>query len=179
MINIIAIDLGKFNSMFCFHNSENQEFSTTTGLTDRGYFESVIRSRVNKCKNSIRSIFANQGIRISSGARTRHTGRQQLIEASKPLVDCDQDELWRGELDLELTQLAAVEKHLKVVDKRLDAIAKEDPRIQRVMQINGVGLAVAAAARKNELARSPRLAVACVAGYSDWRPNMSSGSIQP
>ena len=233
-MNIIAIDLGKFNSMFCFHNSENQDFSTTTGLTDRGYFESVLTSqqpdlvvveacgpsgwvsdlcgqleipvivcsthedawlfknvkrktdkddaiklarlgalgelkavhvptkpmrelkrlikyrknlvgRVNQCKNSIRSIFANQGIRISSGARTWHTGRQQLIEASKPLVDCDQDELWRGELDLELTQLAAVEEHLKVVDKRLDAIAKEDPRIQRVMQINGVGRVTAEA----------------------------------
>ena len=44
-MNIIAIDLGKFNSMFCFHNSENQEFSTTTGLTDRGYFESVFTSQ--------------------------------------------------------------------------------------------------------------------------------------
>ena len=233
-MNIIAIDLGKFKSMFCFHDSDTQNYPTSAAPTASDYFESVFKSqkpdlvvveacgpsgwvsdlcqeleipiivcstheaawlfknvkrktdkddaiklarlaameqlkavhvpskamrelkrlikyrkglvgRVNKCKNTIRSIFANQGIKITSGAQTWHTGRQQLIDESKPLPDCDQQELWRGELDLELTQLSAVEAHLKEVDKRLEAIAKEDTRIQRVMQIDGVGRVTAEA----------------------------------
>ena len=102
-------------------------------------------SRVNKYKNTNCSIFANQGIKITTGAQTWHTGRQQLIDASKPILDCEQHELWRGELNLELTQLAAVEEHLNTVEKRLDAIAKEDARTRRVVQIDGVGRVAAEA----------------------------------
>ena len=234
MSNIIAMDLGKFNSMFCFHDTTTKEYSTALAPTDRKYFKSVLNSqkpdlvaveacgpsgwvkdlceeldipiivasthedawlfknvkrktdkddaiklarmaaleqlkpvhvpekpmrelrrlikyrkqlvgRVNKCKNTIRSIFANQGIKISSGAKTWHTGRQQLIDTAKPLVECEQHELFKGELDLELTQLKATEEHLATVEKRLEAIAKEDTRIQRVMQIDGVGRVTAEA----------------------------------
>ncbi|MEM9940404.1 MAG: hypothetical protein AAF939_02365 [Planctomycetota bacterium] len=42
--NIIAIDLGKFNSMFCFYNTATNEYSTALAATDRGYFESVLKS---------------------------------------------------------------------------------------------------------------------------------------
>ena len=233
-MNIIAMDLGKFNSMFCFYDSETQDCSTAKAPTDRKYFHSVLKSkqpdlvvceacgssdwvkdlceeleleiivcsthedawlfknvkrktdkddaiklarlaalgelkatyvpakpmrelrrtikyrkqlvgRINKCKNTIRAIFANQGIKITSGAKTWHTGRQKLVDECKPLVESESDELWRGELDLELTQLAAVEEHLKTVDKKLDSIAASDPRIQRVMQIGGVGRVTAEA----------------------------------
>jgi len=233
-MNIIAMDLGKFNSMFCFYDSTTQEYSTAKAPTDRGYFESVLKSRqpdlvvveacgpsgwvsdlcealgiaiivcsthedawlfknvkrktdkddaiklarlgaidqlkathvpakamrelrrlikyrkalvgrVNKCKNTIRSIFANQGIRISDGAKTWHTGRVKLEAERKPLIECEPDELWRGELDLELIQLAAVETHLKQVDKKLEEIAQSNARIQRVMQIDGVGRVTAEA----------------------------------
>ena len=101
--------------------------------------------QINRHKSGIRSIFANQGIKISSGAQTWHSGREFLIENSKPLAECSVDELWRGELELELTQLDAVEGHLKIVEKQLEKIAKTDAQIRRVQTINGVGRVTAEA----------------------------------
>ena len=233
-MDIIAADLGKFNSMFCFYDSDTREQSTAKAPTDRGYFHSVLKSRhpdlvvveacgpsgwvsdlceelklpilvcsthedawlfknvkrktdkddaiklaelaalgrlkpthvpckemrerrrlvkyrkaivgrINKIKNTIRAIFNNQGIKISSGSQTWHSGREQLNAQRKPLDQCDVAELWKGELDLELTQLDSVTKQLKHVDSRLEAIAKSDARVQRVMQIDGVGRVTAEA----------------------------------
>jgi transposase len=48
-------------------------------------------------------------------------------------------DLWRGELDQYLTDLDQISGLLKQVEKKLDAIAKADSRVQRVMQIDGVG----------------------------------------
>ena len=54
-------------------------------------------------------------------------------------------ELWQGELDQYLVQLDQVALLLKTVEKKLDAIAKADERVQRVMQIDGVGRVTAEA----------------------------------
>jgi transposase len=48
-------------------------------------------------------------------------------------------ELWRGELDLELTQLDSLTAQLAEVEGRLEEIAKNDDRIRRVQTIPGVG----------------------------------------
>ena len=233
-MNIIAADLGKFNSMFCFYDSDTREKTTAKAPTERNYFHSVLKSRqpdlvvveacgpsgwvsdlcaelnlpilvcsthedawlfknvkrktdkddaiklaqlaamghlkpthvpnkemrerrrlvkyrkaivgrVNKIKNTIRAIFNNQGIKITSGAKTWHTAREQLDAMRKPLDQCEIEELWKGELDLELTQLDAVTEHLKQIEARLQAIAKSDTRVQRVMQIDGVGRVTAEA----------------------------------
>jgi len=40
-MNIIAADLGKFNSMFCFYDSATRENSTAKAPTDSSYFHSV------------------------------------------------------------------------------------------------------------------------------------------
>jgi hypothetical protein len=47
--------------------------------------------------------------------------------------------LWRGELDIELTQLDSLSKQIDVVIKKLEAIGKNDPRIVRLRTIPGVG----------------------------------------
>ena len=91
------------------------------------------------------SIFVNQGIRISDGAKTWHTGRKLLIENAKPLSECDPNELWRGELDLELRLLETIESQLESIEKQLNRIAKTDAQIQRVQTINGVGRVTAEA----------------------------------
>ena len=233
-MNIIAIDLGKFNSMVCFYETTTQKHSFAIATTEKGYFRSLfenhdvdlvvmeacgpsgwvndlcnelriptivcsthedawlfknvkrktdkddafklarlasldqlkpthvpntemrerrrliryrkaIVNRINRIKNTIRAIFANQGTQISSGGKTWTKGREFLVENRKPLTDCSPTELWRGELDLELNQLESLEGHLKTIESQLDRIAKEDPRTQRVMQINGVGRVTAEA----------------------------------
>jgi len=44
-MDIIAADLGKFNSMFCFYDSATREHSTAKASTDRSYFHSVLKSK--------------------------------------------------------------------------------------------------------------------------------------
>lgn len=225
---IIAIDLGKFNSMACIYDTETQEQQLETLATERGFFQTLFNSyspdlvvveacgpsgwvsdlcgemeirvlvcstneeawlrknvkrktdkddaiklarmasrgdlvpthvptkairerrrlikyrkkivdRINSSKSSIRAIFVNQGIPISQGARTWHSGRALLIENSKPLFECEPTELWRGELHIELALLDTLETQLGTIEKQLDQIAKTDTQIQRVQTINGVG----------------------------------------
>ena len=51
---------------------------------------------ISRSKCTIRSVFVfvSQGIRISTGAQTWHTGRIFLAENAKPLEGCIPDELW-------------------------------------------------------------------------------------
>ena len=108
-------------------------------------YRKKIVDRINSSKSTIRSVFANQGIPISQGAKTWHSGRALLIENAKPLVQCDPNELWRGELDLELAHLESLEEHLGCIEKQLNEIARTDAQIQRVQTINGVGRVTAEA----------------------------------
>ena len=83
----------------------------------------------NRLKNSIRAIFNRRGISISRGERTWHTGRVEIDEYRKPLQDCSMGDLWRGQLDQQLTQLDQTQALLKIVEKKLDGIAKADDRV--------------------------------------------------
>ena len=227
-MNILAIDLGKFNSMCCFFNTQTQEHRFQAAATTRQYLTAVLANhkidlvvmeacgpsgwicdlcqqhkiktlvcstneeawrwsnvkrktdkddalklarlammrqlkpvhvpthevrehrtlvkyrktldgRINRIKNSIRSLFANRGIEIDRGRRTWCTGRQLIDSYRKPLNDCSMEELWQGQLDIELTQLDSLSEQLTEVERRLEVIAKEDKRIQRLQTIPGVG----------------------------------------
>jgi transposase len=48
-------------------------------------------------------------------------------------------ELWRGQLDLELTQLDALSQQIADAEKRLEVIAADHEGIQRLQTIPGVG----------------------------------------
>ncbi len=233
-MNIIAIDLGKFNSMFCFYDTASQEHSFQAATTQRQYFLTVFNSvpcdlvvmeacnasgwvtdlcnelglktlvcstheeawrwrnvrrktdkddalklarlaavnqlkpthvpapqmreyrslikyrkqlvgRETSIKNSVRSIFANRGIEISRGKQTWYTGRDFVDSHRKKLEDCSADELWKGELDQQLTQLDQTTELLKEVEKKLNAISKTNQRVQRVTTIPGVGRVTAEA----------------------------------
>ena len=102
-------------------------------------YRKTLDQRVNKMKNTIRAWFVNHGISIDSGEKAWNTGRVRIDSFRKPLAECAPDELWKAELDLELTQLDALTAQLELVVKKLEAIGKSDPRIQRVMTIPGVG----------------------------------------
>ena len=81
----------------------------------------------------------NRGIEIPRGSKAWYSGREEINSYRKLLADCSLEELWRGQLDLELAQLDALSEQLAAVEKRLEAIAGEDDRIRRVMTIPGVG----------------------------------------
>ena len=43
-MNILAIDLGKFNSMCCFFNTKTQEYSFWPAATTRVYMQTVLKT---------------------------------------------------------------------------------------------------------------------------------------
>jgi transposase len=102
-------------------------------------YRKTLDQRINKMKNAIRAWFVNHGISIDAGEKAWHTGRERIDSFRKPLADCVPDELWKGELDLELTQLDALTEKMEGVVKRLEAIGKNDPRIARLQTVPGIG----------------------------------------
>ena len=227
-MKILALDLGKFNTMCCFFDTKTRKYEFLTAATERGYLTTVFKKhksdlvvmeacgpsgwindlavslglktlvcstnedawkwsnvkrktdrddalklarlaamnelkavhmpseehrefrslvkyrktldhRVNKMKCTIRAWFVNHGISIDAGEKAWNTGRERINSYRKPMAECNANELWKAELDLELTQLDAVSAQLELVVKKLEAIGKNDPRIQRIMTIPGVG----------------------------------------
>ncbi|MFM9063658.1 MAG: IS110 family transposase [Pirellula sp.] len=102
-------------------------------------YRKTLDCRINKMKCTIRAWFVNHGIEIDTGEKAWNTGRERINSFRKPLTDCQPDELWKGELDLELNQLDSLTTILDGVVKKLESIGKTDPRIARVQTIPGVG----------------------------------------
>ena len=227
-MKILALDLGKFNTMCCFFDSKTRKHTFLNAITDRHYLETVFKKhkidllvmeacgpsgwindlaqslglktlvcstneeawkwsnvkrktdkddalklarmaamgelksvhtpteqhrefrslvkyrktldqRINKIKCTIRAWFVNHGISIDRGDKAWHTGREKINSFRKPLAECSESELWRGELDIELTQLDSLSEQLDAVVKKLEAIGKLDQRIVRLRTIPGVG----------------------------------------
>lgn len=102
-------------------------------------YRKTLDYRICKMKCAIRAWFVNHGITIDTGEKAWNTGRTRIDSFRKPLAECNANELWRAELDIELTQLDALTAQHDLVVKKLEAIGKNDPRIGRVMSIPGVG----------------------------------------
>lgn len=102
-------------------------------------YRKTLDGRINKAKNTIRAWFVNHGITIDSGDKAWHTGRERINSFRKPIQDCGPDELWKGELDIELTILDSLSEQIDTVVKKLEAIGKHDQRIKRLMTIPVVG----------------------------------------
>ena len=115
-------------------------------------FRKSLVHRVNRIRCSIRSLFVNHGITIDRTVKLWASGRESLNEYRKPIDQCLSNEFWKGQLDSELTQLDALSLQLTSIEKKLDEIGKQDPRVVRVMTMDGVG---------------PRTAEALVAAIDD------------
>lgn len=102
-------------------------------------YRKSLNQRINRLKNSIRSLFANHGIPIDAGKRAWCSGRKHLDSYRKSIEDCQADELWKGQLDHDLSQLDFITQQLKTVEGRLEELAKDNAHVQRLMTIPGVG----------------------------------------
>ena len=102
-------------------------------------YRKTLDNRITKMKCTIRAWFVNHGIAIDSGEKAWNTGRVLINSFRTLLAECSPNNLWKAELDIELTQLDSLKVHLDLVTKQLEAIGKSDPRIQRLMTIPGVG----------------------------------------
>jgi transposase len=103
-------------------------------------YRKVLVGRVNQIKNSIRALLDAHGKSLSSRDKAwTQAGMEQLESYRKPYPECSLEELWRGELDVELTLLDTLWQQQVRVDQQLEAMAKQDERVQRLMTIPGVG----------------------------------------
>lgn len=96
--------------------------------------------RRTEIKNSIRSIFSQQGLPLAKGTKQwTKPGIEQLKADARPLTDCPVEELWRGRLQVEIDLLEALDAQLRIVERKLDQLGGNDERIERLQQVKGVG----------------------------------------
>ncbi|MBD1853002.1 IS110 family transposase [Cyanobacteria bacterium FACHB-502] len=103
-------------------------------------YRKTLVNRINRIQNHIRTLFDHQGISIPDGHRAwTAAGIETLSQHRKPLAECQPDEFWRGELDLELQSLDALWQQLQQVDDQLEKVAEQDEQVQLLQTIPGVG----------------------------------------
>ena len=96
--------------------------------------------RRTQIKNSIRSIFSQQGLSLARGTKQwTSIGIAQLKVHARPIGACAIEDLWRGRLHVELKLLAALDQQLKKVDAKLDALGEADEAVRRLTAVPGVG----------------------------------------
>jgi transposase len=98
-------------------------------------------SRRTQSRNAVRAIFNQQGLSLAKGGKQwTIAGVAQLREHARPIDQChDALDLWRGRLQVELDLICATDAQLKLLDDKLDELAKDDPRTQLLRTFKGVG----------------------------------------
>jgi transposase len=103
-------------------------------------YRQVVLGRINRVQNNIRSIFAQRGMEMMRGQKAWALERyEEIAQHRKPLAECALDDLWRGELDLELIQLDHLRQHQHEIHLQLQTLARADQRVQLLQTIPGVG----------------------------------------
>lgn len=103
-------------------------------------FRHTLVSRRTAIKNSIRAILDRQGIRHAAGQSGWTKSSITALRAlAMDLNDVSAEELWRGQLHVELEALRQVEQLIEQVEVKLDALADTDERVAQLRTIPGVG----------------------------------------
>src|SRR6185369_13193086 len=103
-------------------------------------FRQQLVKRRGRVKNHIRDLLISEGQMLPRGARCwTQIGVAHLETLARPLSEVGINELWRGQLDIELRQLREVQQEIDVAEEKLNAIATADPRVALLRTIPGVG----------------------------------------
>jgi transposase len=103
-------------------------------------YRKTLVGRVTRIQNNIRALFVQHGLKLPAGARAwTVAGLEQIAAERRPLADCSTHDLWRGQLDMELTELDRQRDALRATDHKLDALADQDERIALLTTVPGVG----------------------------------------
>jgi transposase len=103
-------------------------------------FRQQLVRRRGRVKNHIRDLLLSEGQILPRGAKCwTQLGRVHLEALARPFSEVGMNELWRGQLHLELQQWQELQRQLDEVEEKLDAIAKAEPRITLLRSIPGVG----------------------------------------
>jgi len=91
-------------------------------------------------QNRLRAILVGQGLAAPRGAKAwTALGLEGIAQLAKPLADCGADELWRGLLDLALTELRQVRDLADQAEARLDQLARHSAEVRLLETAPGIG----------------------------------------
>lgn len=91
-------------------------------------------------KNSLRAVLDRQGLSMPAGkSGWTNKARAVLPFDARPMDEVTPEELWRGQLHVELQALEQVGWLIEQVESKLEALAKADQRVQLLQTIPGVG----------------------------------------
>jgi len=91
-------------------------------------------------KNTIRALVDTQGLRMPGGKSAwTSESLNALRSLARSVGRCGRDNLWRGQLQSELTALRQVNELLLKVERRLDRLGASDERVQRLQTAPNVG----------------------------------------
>lgn len=108
------------------------------------HYRGKLVNRRTAIRNSIRALLDREGLTLPAGKRGWSKAMlQQLQEMSRPIDQVDMDQLWRGQLAVELTALQQIQALLDQVEAKLNRIASADERVRRLRTIPGVGARLA------------------------------------
>ncbi len=91
-------------------------------------------------QNRVRALLVGQGLPAPRGAKAwTALGLEGIGQHAKPLADCAADELWRGLLDLALTEFRQAQGRIAQAEAKLDQLAQADAGVRLLETIPGVG----------------------------------------
>src|SRR6516164_4252208 len=91
-------------------------------------------------QNRLRAILVGQGLAAPRGAKAwTELGLEGIGPFAKPLAECGPDELWRGLLELALTELRQIRQLADQAEARLDQLAKASADVRLLETAPGVG----------------------------------------
>jgi len=91
-------------------------------------------------QNRIRALFVAQGLPAPRGARAwAAIGLAGMASWARPLGDCAADELWRGLLDLSLTEYRQLCELIDQTETKLDALGKQHADVALLETAPGLG----------------------------------------
>jgi transposase len=103
-------------------------------------YRSKVVDRRTAIKNSIRAILAAVGQTAPAGrAGWKKETLKWMQGEARPLESVGAEDLWRGQLGLELKALDGVNEQIEAVEKKLAALGQADSRVRRLQTIPGVG----------------------------------------
>ncbi len=103
------------------------------------YRHTLIGERT-RIKNQIRSILTREGIHWPAGPQGWSKQKiGELRRMAKPIAKVDAQNLWQGQLWIELKRLAEIQPHIKRVEDKLDAQAQKNEHVKLLRTIPGVG----------------------------------------
>lgn len=104
-------------------------------------FRQRLIERATAICNHIRAIFQAQGLNLPAGQKawSQVALASYKTNYAKSIGDCSASELWRGEIEAELTLLESLKIQIKALSKKLDALGKAQAGVRLLKSIPGVG----------------------------------------